>query len=93
MTLQMQCNLNISVQKLLMNYRLCAELFASYGNWIHLPLKKVISQYLRFPVMFREDAGGTELQPCKAQKVSLYFLLFNGTGREYSEGKIKVKII
>ena len=93
MTLQMQCSLSVSVQKLLMNYRLCAELFASYGNWIHLPLKKVVSQSLRFPVMFREDAGGTELQPCKAQKGCLYLLLFNGTGREYSEGKIKVKIL
>lgn len=93
MTLQMQYNLNISVQKLLMNYRPCAELFASSGNWIHLPLKKVVSQSLRFPVMFRENAGGTELQPFKAQKGGLYLLLFNGTGREYSEGKIKVKII
>ena len=93
MTLQMQCNLNISVQKLLMNYRLCAELFASYGNWIHLPLKKVVSQSWRFPVMFREDAEGTELQPCKAQKGGLHLLSLNGTGREYSEGKIKVKII
>ena len=35
----------------------------------------------------------TELQPFKAQKGGLYLLLFNGTGREYSEGKIKVKII
>ena len=43
--------------------------------------------------MFREDAEGTELQPCKAQKGGLHLLLLNGTGREYSEGKIKVKII
>ena len=43
--------------------------------------------------MFREDAEGTELQPCKAQKGGLHLLSLNGTGREYSEGKIKIKII
>lgn len=90
MALQMQCNLNISVQKLLMNYRLYAGLFASYVNWIHLLLKTVISQSLRFPATSTEDAQSFNL--AKHKKVVYICYCFTGLIQDTARERLRSKL-
>lgn len=86
MVLQMKCNFNISVPKLV-HYRLNEKLFASYINWIHLPCS-VFGVFYRAQRMLEARASTS-----KAQKDGLYLLLFYRIDIGHGQGKIEVKII